>query len=122
MESKLYSVHVSFINNSNILPKFYVDSSELFARLNGVRILFGRRQGINRCWMLSTPYVLISKPECVEVNCEMIILINYAVVEETVKQTNDRVKKKLLRNTYVLGAACCPRSMLTSLFSLYFSL
>lgn len=43
--------------------------SEVFARITGVRKLFGRRQGISRCWMLSTPYVLISKPECVEVNC-----------------------------------------------------
>lgn len=41
--------------------------SEVFARITGVRKLFGRRQGISRCWMLSTPYVMISKPECVEV-------------------------------------------------------
>lgn len=43
----------------------------MFARLTGVRKLFGRRQGISRCWMLSVPYVLISKPECVEVNWEI---------------------------------------------------
>lgn len=42
--------------------------SEVFARITGTRKLFGRRQGISRCWMLSMPYVLISKPECVEVN------------------------------------------------------
>ncbi|CRL07638.1 CLUMA_CG020602, isoform A [Clunio marinus] len=43
-----------------------VEPDEVFARLTGVRKLFGRRQGISRCWMLSVPYVMISKPECVE--------------------------------------------------------
>lgn len=64
---KIFLVYGFYVNNSNTLLKFYVDSSEMFARLTGVRKLFGRRQGISRCWMLSTPYVLISKPECVEV-------------------------------------------------------
>lgn len=43
----------------------------MFARVTGIRKLFGRRQGISRCWMLSTPYVFISKPENVEVTLEI---------------------------------------------------
>ena len=60
---------------------------EVFARITGVRKLFGRRQGISRCWMLSMPYVLISKPECVEVNLAKIFsCLFFCVVNGAVKK------------------------------------
>lgn len=40
---------------------------EVFSRLTGLRKLFGRKQGLNKGWLFGTPYVMISKPECVEV-------------------------------------------------------
>ena len=43
---------------------------EVFSRLTGLRKLFGRKQGLNKGWLFGTPYVMISKPECVEVKYE----------------------------------------------------
>ncbi|KAG5672382.1 hypothetical protein PVAND_002514 [Polypedilum vanderplanki] len=43
-----------------------VEHDEIFSRITGIRKLFGRRQGISKGWFFGTPYVLISKSECVE--------------------------------------------------------
>lgn len=40
----------------------------MFSRITGIRKLFGRRQGISKAWIGTTPYVLVSKPEAVEVS------------------------------------------------------
>lgn len=55
----------NFVCKFNVcLSLFYV---EIFSRITGIRKLFGRRQGISKGWFFGTPYVLISKSECVEV-------------------------------------------------------
>ena len=79
--------------------------AEVFARITGVRKLFGRRQGISRCWMLSTPYVLISKPECVEVNRRN-FQVSYGGGSEK------RFARKLMKQVSVLSRSL--RSMLTT--------
>ena len=40
----------------------------MFSRITGIRKLFGRRQGISKAWIGTTPYVLVSKPSAVEVS------------------------------------------------------
>ena len=40
----------------------------MFSRITGIRKLFGRRQGISKAWIGTTPYVLVSKPSTVEVS------------------------------------------------------
>ncbi|CAO1419719.1 unnamed protein product [Diamesa serratosioi] len=43
-----------------------VEHDEMFSRITGIRKLFGRRQGISKAWIGTTPYVLVSKASTVE--------------------------------------------------------
>jgi hypothetical protein len=87
------------------LTQPFYEPSEVFARITGVRKLFGRRQGISRCWMLSMPYVLISKPECVEVNWSSFRVFCGAWAVNICKESLKRRREVLSR---------CLRSMLTN--------
>lgn len=51
----------------------------MFSRVMGFPKLFGRRQGISKSWLFQTPYVLLSKPECVEVKY-LHELINFIIL------------------------------------------
>lgn len=44
---------------------------ELFSRILGMRMLWGRTQGFCRIWNGTTPYVLLSKPSVVEVSLSL---------------------------------------------------
>ncbi|XP_053670561.1 cytochrome P450 4c3-like [Anopheles nili] len=64
--------HIDRIPGPPALPllgnslQWLVDRDEMFSMINGARLLYGRRQGINRVWAGMKPYILISKATAVE--------------------------------------------------------
>lgn len=39
----------------------------MYGRLTGMRYLWGRRQGLNKGWLGTNPYILVSEASTVEV-------------------------------------------------------
>lgn len=67
----------------------------MFSRITGIRKLFGCRQGINKAWIGTSPYVLVSNPSTVEVSYRirsyMFVINSLIGVHNLIGKTQNKV-------------------------------